>query len=98
MGNAEIPADFSARVLAWTGTDAGAVVESKLRSLRRLILLTLACESWVALRYVPYSSDPGLYGLLAAALTAAAALGWRDRFARPAIGIAAYRRHFYSAS
>lgn len=81
MGNREIVD----RLLAVAGTESAEEAESKLRSLRRLILLVVACESWVALGYIPYSSRPGLYGFAAAALTLCAVLGWRDRFAWPAI-------------
>ncbi len=76
------------RLLAIAGTDAPDVAESKLRSFRRLILLVLACESWHALGYIPYSSRAGLYGGAAAALTICALLGWRDRFAWPALAAA----------
>jgi len=80
MGQSEIVD----RLLAAAGTDSPEVAESKIRSLRRLILLMLACESWYALGYIPYSSRSGLYGAAAAMLTICAALGWRDRFAWPA--------------
>ena len=65
------------------------VARSKLRSLRRLLLLTMACEAWFVLSYVPYSRAPGGYGLLAAGITMCALLGWRDRFALPALAGAA---------
>jgi hypothetical protein len=76
---------FSERWLGWTGEDGAAVAASKLRSMRRLVLLTLACEAWMALGYVPYSSHPGRYGLVAAVLTGCALLGWRDRFGLAAV-------------
>ena len=74
--------------LGWTGRDAPSEATSKLRSVRRLALLTLACEAWAALRYVPYSSQPGRYGLVATALVLCCGLGWNDRFARPATAVA----------
>ncbi len=73
------------RLLAVAGTDAPEVAEYKLRSLRRLVLLVVGCESWYALGFIPYSSRPALYGAAAAALTICAVLGWRDRFAWPAV-------------
>jgi len=73
------------RLLAVAGTDAPEVAESKLRSLRQLILLVVACESWYALGFIPYSSQPALYGAAAAMLTLCAVVGWRDRFAWPAV-------------
>jgi hypothetical protein len=74
------------RWLDRAGRDVPPIVWSKLGSVRRLVLLTLACEAWLALRFVPYSSHPGAYGGIAAALTGCAVLGWRERFARPAMG------------
>lgn len=76
------------RWLDRAGRDAPRIAWSKLGSVRRLVLLTLACEAWMALRFVPYSSHPGAYGGVAAALTGCALLGWRERFARPAMGVA----------
>ena len=72
------------RLLAIAGADAPDVAESKVRSLRRLVLLTLACESWFALGYIPYSSHLEIYGASGALLTLCAVLGWQDRFAWPA--------------
>jgi len=80
--------DLGERVLAWTGSDEAQVAEAKLRSLRRLVLLTLAFEGWFVLGYVPYSGTPGRYGLAAAALTLCAIAGFGDRWARPAVGLA----------
>lgn len=70
------------------GMDDDAIARSKLRSMRRLVLLTLACEGWAVLGYVPYSSHAGAYGLAALALSLCALVGWRDRFATPALGLA----------
>lgn len=81
MGNGS----FGQRFLGWAGTDESDVASSKLRSIRRLLLLTVACEAWYVLRYIPYSSRPGAYGLVAAALFACAVAGWQDRWARPAM-------------
>ena len=67
-----------------TGIDTPEAAASKLRSVRRLVLLTLACEAWVVLGYVPYSSHPLAFGVVAFAMTGCAVLGWRDRWARPA--------------
>jgi len=78
---------WDVRWLDRAGRDAPWIAWSKLGSMRRLVLLTLACEAWLALRYVPYSSRPGVYGGIAAALTGCAILGWRERLARPAMGI-----------
>jgi hypothetical protein len=74
--------------LGATGVDDPEVAAEKLRSIRRLVLLTVALEAWLALRYVPYSSSPGIYGLAAAGLGVCAIAGWHDRFARPAMGVA----------
>jgi hypothetical protein len=74
-------------LLGLTGVDDGELAARKLRSIRRLLLLTLACEAWLALRYVPYSSHPGRYGLVATALVACAIAGWGDRWARLATGV-----------
>ena len=71
------------RLLSFAGTDSPEAAESRVRSLRRLVLLTLAFESWVALGYIPYSSQPARYGAVAALLTLCAGVGWRDRFAWP---------------
>jgi hypothetical protein len=76
------------RWLGWTGFDEPETASSKLRSIRRLILITIACEGWMALGYVPYSSHPAAYGLVAALLLGCAVAGWRDRFARPASTLA----------
>lgn len=72
------------RWLGWTGVDEPEAASSKLRSIRRLLLVTIACEGWFVLGYVPYSSQPVVYGLVAVALLGCAIAGWRDRFARPA--------------
>jgi hypothetical protein len=79
---------WNERWLGWTGTDEPSVSASKLRSIRRLLLLTIACEAWLALRYVPYSSRPAAYGLVATALVGALIAGWHDRRARPAVATA----------
>jgi len=71
------------------GGEPADVSRSKLRSLRRWLLLTIAFEAWFVIPYVPYSRAPGGYGLLAAAITACAVLGWRDRFALSALAGAA---------
>ncbi len=77
--------DAADRLLGWTGRDAAATAAAKLRSMRRLVLVTLALEGWAALRYVPYSEAPGFHAAIAAALGACLLLGWRDRFACPAV-------------
>jgi hypothetical protein len=74
--------------IARVGRDTPEIAASKLRSIRRLVLLMLACEGWIALRFVPYSSRPGTYGLVAAAFGLCAIVGWRDRFARAACAFA----------
>lgn len=76
------------RLLDATGRDDDAVAVSKLRSMRRLVLATLAVEGWVALRYVPYSESPAFHAAIAAALGVCLLFGWRDRFALPAVGAA----------
>jgi hypothetical protein len=76
------------RLLDATGRDDDAVAVSKLRSMRRLVLATLALEGWVALRYVPYSESPGFHAAIAAAHGVCLLLGWRDRFALPSVGAA----------
>ena len=76
------------RWLGWTGVDEEEVASSKLRSLRRLVLITIACEGWAALTYVPYSNHVNAYGIVATALVGCAFWGWRDQFARPATAIA----------
>ena len=78
----------SDRLLAWTGVDEPEAAPSKLRSMRRLVLITVACEAWLALGYVPYSSHAFAFGLVATALGACAVVGWRDRWARPALRFA----------
>lgn len=77
-----------ARCLEATGIDDPEAAESKLRSIRRLVLLTLACESWYVLGYVPYSSHRLAYGGVALAMTACAVAGWREPRARPATAVA----------
>jgi hypothetical protein len=72
------------RWLGWTGVDEPEAASSKLRSIRRLLLVTIACEGWFVLGYVPYSSRPVAYALIAVLLLGCAIAGWRDRFARPA--------------
>jgi len=79
---------FPDRILARTGVDEPDLALAKLRSIRRLVLITLACESWYALRYVPYSSHPAAYGMVAAVLVGCAIAGWRDRFAPAASALA----------
>lgn len=76
------------RWLGWTGVDEPEVASSKLRSIRRLVLVTIACEGWFVLGYVPYSSQAAAYGFIAALLLGCAIAGWRDRFARPASALA----------
>jgi len=76
------------RWLGWTGVDAPETVSSKLRSIRRLLLVTIACEAWFVLGYVPYSSRPLEYGLVAILFLGCAIFGWRDRFAQPASALA----------
>ena len=63
------------RWLGWTGVDEPEIASSKLRSIRRLVLVTIACEGWFALGYVPYSSQPTAYGLVAALLLGCAIVG-----------------------
>jgi hypothetical protein len=77
-----------ARWLEATGRDDAGSAASKLRSVRRLVLLTLACEGWVALRYVPYSDHALAYGGVALAMTGCAVAGWRDATARAANAVA----------
>ncbi len=72
------------RWLGWTGVDEPEAASSKLRSIRRLLLVTIACEGWFVLGYVSYSSRPVAYALIAVLLLGCAIAGWRDRFARPA--------------
>lgn len=74
--------------LSWAGVDEPKAAASKLRSIRRLVLVTLAFEGWFALGYVPYSSQPIAYGLVAVLLVGCAIAGWRDRFALPAAVLA----------
>ncbi len=76
------------RWLGWTGVDEPEAASSKLRSIRRLLLITIACEAWFVLGYVPYSSRPLAYGLIAIALLGCAIGGWQDRFGRPASALA----------
>ena len=73
------------RLLSWTGLEDAVTARAKLRAMRRLLLATLAIEGWAALRYVPYSEAPGFHAAIAAALGVCALLGWRDRFAGPAV-------------
>jgi hypothetical protein len=79
---------WGGRWLGWTGVDEPDAASSKLRSIRRLVLVTIACEGWYVLGFVPYSSRPVEYGLVALVLLACAIAGWRDRFARPASALA----------
>ncbi len=74
--------------LSWAGVDEPKAAASKLRSIRRLVLVTLAFEGWFALGYVPYSSHPVAYELVAVLLVGCAIAGWRDRFALPAAALA----------
>ena len=76
------------RWLGWTGVDEPETASSKLRSVRRLVLVTVACEGWFVLGYVPYSSQPAAYGLVACLLLGCAIVGWWDRFALPASTLA----------
>lgn len=76
------------RFLGLTGRDDDGVAVHKLRAMRRLVLMTLAFESWAALRYLPYSESPGFHAAIAAALGVSALLGWHDRFALAAVGAA----------
>lgn len=73
------------RLLDRTGRDDDAIACAKLQAMRRLVLMTLAFEGWVALRYVPYSESPGLHAAIATALGLCALLGWMERFALPAL-------------
>ena len=91
-------AGWDERLLAWTGRDEPEIAHAKARSVRRLILLTLAAESWLALRYQPYSASPGLYGGVAIALSVLAVAGWRERFARVAVTAGAALLLFVIAS
>jgi hypothetical protein len=74
------------RFLGLTGRDDDEVAVRKLRAMRRLVLMTLAFEGWVALRYVPYSESPGFHAAIASALGVFALLGWHDRFALVSVG------------
>jgi hypothetical protein len=76
------------RLLRVTGQDPPEIAASKARSMRRLVLLTLACEAWDALRFVPYSSRPAAFGVVAAAMTGLAVVGWGGRFAHLALVVA----------
>jgi len=73
------------RLLDRTSRDDDTVAVAKLQSMRRLVLMTLAFEGFVALRYVPYSESPGLHAAIAAALGVCTLLGWMERFALPAV-------------
>jgi len=79
---------ISERALDWTGVDEPELASSKLRSIRRLVLISIACEGWYVLGFVPYSSSPFAYGLVAIALLGCAIAGWRDRFGRIACALA----------
>ena len=85
---AMVKQSWSERWLGWTGVDAPEIASSKLRSIRRLVLITVACEGWFVLTYVPYSSHATAYGLVATVLLGCAVFGWRDRFARSAVALA----------
>ena len=54
--------DLVSRLLSIPGADAPDVATSKLGAVRRLLLLTLACESWAALSVLPYSEQPARWG------------------------------------
>lgn len=58
------------------------IAHQQFRSIRRLILLALAAEAWMMLRFVPYSGAPLEFGSAAVAMSAFAILGWSDRWAR----------------
>lgn len=60
----------------------------RLRAIRRLVLITLAFESWLLLRYFPYSERPLVFATIAWALTACAAFGWLDRVGHRAVVVA----------
>ena len=63
---------WGSRWLGWTGVDEPDAVSGKLRSIRRLVLVTIACEGWYVLGFVPYSSRPFKYTLVALVLLACA--------------------------
>ena len=66
-------------------SDPPALALANLSALRRWVLVVLAGEAWLALRFEPYAETPGHFGLVAAALTACAVAAWR----RPALERAA---------
>lgn len=74
--------------IEWTGADDAEVAAAKIRSIRRLVLLTLAAEAWRALRFIPYSSHTEAFGLAAAGMTGCAIVGWTDRWSRQAVVVA----------
>lgn len=73
---------------ARVGIDDPEWAKGKLVALRRLVLLTLACEAWVAIGYHPYSASPVLSAASATVFTLCAVLGWRAIFARRAVLVA----------
>lgn len=64
------------------------LAHDRLRAMRRLVLVTLACEAWLALLYQPYSHASILFASVAWALGGCAAFGWSDRVGKRALGAA----------
>jgi hypothetical protein len=76
------------RLFDLVGIDDVDEAERKLDGFRRWGLAILAFEGIIALRYAPYASIPFAQGLLAVGFFVCLGLGWRRRFARPALALA----------
>jgi hypothetical protein len=78
-----------ARALAWVGDESPDLSRVRLDALRRFIVLTVAVESWNALRYRAYQEDLAVQTAVAGLQLACLAAAWSSRFARAATGLSA---------
>lgn len=86
IGNVQnVPRVRIADIVDSVGTESGEQARRKLRAMRRLVLITVACEGFAALRYAQYAERAELFGGAAIALVACAAFGWFDRHAERAV-------------
>ena len=86
--------EWAARFLGWAAPEPAdepaPLALSNLSALRRWVLVLLAGEAWLALRFDPYAETPGRFGLVATALTLCALAAWRrPAWERAAAAVAA---------
>lgn len=77
------------RFLALVGDESPAHSQARFDALRRFVVLTVAVESWNALRYRAYQDDAGIHTAVAVVQAACLAAAFGPRLGRAAAGVCA---------